>query len=158
MVVLAVLGSPVLSAQESPENEFKAAIAELEDGDLESAKEKFSMFLLRFPAHKLACDALFYLAESFFYNKEYKVAAMQFNRLRTACPESPFLKPSSLRAAESYEMRFSNGPISSGDLETAIELYQNFVQSYPADPLAEVVRQRIDELRTRHSENRRGAP
>lgn len=127
----------------SPEEEYRAAMAEFEEEDYKMAQEMFSAFILQHPAVDLADDAQFYLAESYFRNEEFKLAAMQYNRLRTSFPTSPFGRLAFYRSAEAYELSAPGFERDQTYTKTALTLYKQFEKFYPSDTLADSARARI---------------
>src|SRR5687768_6699153 len=130
---------------------FDAAMAKFNDEDYEGARKLFEAIVLQDPASEYADDAQYYLAECYFLDGEYHLAAYAYNRLRSF-PSSPFYKVAIFKTGEAYFM--SSEPFDRDQKETraAIDHFRSFVSAYSGDSLATVARQRITELRTKLAE------
>jgi outer membrane protein assembly factor BamD len=147
--VAACGGSSAVEQTGSVEERFKRGMAELEDEDYDEAKQIFEVIVIQDPASEYADDAQFYLGETYFRQEDYKLAAFNFNRLRSSFPSSPFYKQALFKAAESYY--YSAPPFNRDqrDTKVAIDQFKIFADFYPSDSLASVARERVKELRGR---------
>jgi outer membrane protein assembly factor BamD len=115
----------------------------------EKARQLFEVIVLQDPASEYADDAQFYLAESYFRNEDYKLAALNYGRLRTSFPSSPFYKLALFRAAQSYDNSSLPFDRDQKDTRYAIDQYEGFISLYPSDTLVGEARQRRLALRTK---------
>ncbi len=148
-LVLAGCGSSSETTTQSTTERFKEAMAALEDEDYLEAQELFEVIILQDPASELADDAQFYLAEAFFRNEDYRMAAFNYNRLRQSFPNSPFYKQALFRASECYYHSSSQYERDQSDTEVAIDQYRIFAQLYPNDSLTAKANDRIRQLRSK---------
>lgn len=128
------------------EERFRRGMEELEDEDYQEAQQVFNTIILQDPASDYADDAQFYLAESYFRNGEYKLAAFNYNRLRTSFPNSPFYKQAFFRSGEAYYYSALSYDRDQRESKFAIDVYRAFSTYYGADSLAPVAKARIKEL------------
>jgi outer membrane protein assembly factor BamD len=149
LFMVACGGSSKVEQSGSVEERFKRAKAALDDGDYDKAKQIFEVIVIQDPASEYADDAQFYLGETYFQQKDYKLAAFNFNRLRSSFPNSPFYKQALFEAAESYYQSAPTYNRDQRDTKVAIDQFKIFADFYPADSLANVARARIKELRGR---------
>lgn len=153
MVLLAGLpscaGSGNSLAQSSSEQRFREGMAALEDEDYVKAKEMFELIITQDPASDVADDAQYYLGESYFGNKEYRLAAFAYNRLRTSFPNSPFYRDAFFKASESYYKGSLPHDRDQKETKIAIDQFRSFLQYYAQDSLAPLARARVTELRSR---------
>lgn len=128
------------------EQRFTAGMKELEEEDYLEAQQFFNTVILQDPTSDFADDAQFYLAESYFRDGDFKLAAFNYNRLRTAFATSPFAKTAFFRSGESYY--FSSPTYDRDQRETryAIDVFRAFVSIYPTDSLSVIAKGRIGEL------------
>lgn len=149
LAVAACGGSSKVEQSGTVEERFKRGMAELNDDALDKAKQTFEVIVIQDPASEYADDAQFYLGETYFRQKEYKLAAFNFNRLRTSFPNSPFYKQALFRAAEAYYMSAPPYNRDQRDTKVAIDQFKIFADFYPNDSLTAVARSRMIELRSR---------
>ena len=62
----------------SPEEVYQEGLDAINAGKDEEATDKFTMFLTKFPKHKLAGNAQYWLGESYYGRKDYAKAAVAF--------------------------------------------------------------------------------
>ncbi len=149
MMIAACGGSGQIEQTGSVEERFRRGMAALEDEDYEKAKQIFEVIVIQDPASEYADDAQFYLGESYFRQKDYKLAAFNFNRLRSSFPNSQFYKQALFEAAESYYMSAPEFNRDQRDTKVAIDQFKIFADFYPNDSLSAVARDRVKELRSR---------
>ncbi len=134
------------------EQRFQAGMKELNDENYLESQQFFNSIILQDPASDYADDAQFYLAESYFRNGDYKLAAFNYNRLRTAFPSSQFAKQAFFMSGESY---FKSSPTYDRDQrETryAIDVFRSFVSIYAADSLTPIASARVLALQEKLAE------
>ncbi|MDB5036366.1 MAG: uptake lipoprotein [Chlorobi bacterium] len=129
------------------EDRFKRGMTALADKDYEKAETEFNTIVLQDPASDYADDAQFYLAESYFGDENYKLAAFNYNRLRTSFPNSPFTKMALYRSGEAYYQSSLSYDRDQRESKYAIDVYNGFAQIYPSDSLTELAKGRVKELR-----------
>lgn len=132
-----------------PAELFSIALESFEDEDWIDAKAEFELIKLQFTASEYADDAQFYLGEVEFYQKQYIVAAYNYNALLRNYPGSEFTKISSYKAAECY---YELSPPYDRDQQytkKAIQAFQDFQYLYPSDSLSNIAEKRIEELRNK---------
>jgi outer membrane protein assembly factor BamD len=147
-LVGACAGSEDVVRPSPTEERFRKAMAEFEDEDYEESRKLFEAIVLQDPASEYADDAQFYLAESYFLDGEYHLAAYAYNRVGSF-PNSPFYKLARFRTGESYY--HSSGAFDRDQKETraAIDHFRAFVSAYSGDSLATLAQGRIRELRNK---------
>ena len=62
----------------SPDEIYQEGLDAINNGQHEDATEKFTSFLTKFPDHKLAANAQYWLGESYYGRKDYAKAAVAF--------------------------------------------------------------------------------
>jgi outer membrane protein assembly factor BamD len=151
-LVLAACSSGEETVRSSPtEERFRQAMAKFNDEDYEEARKLFEAIVLQDPASEYADDAQYYLAESYFLDGEYHLAAYAYNRVRSF-PNSPFYKLAIFKTGDSYY--HSSAPYDRDQKETqaAIDHFRAFIAAYSGDSLATVAQQRVHELRSKLAE------
>jgi ABC-type branched-subunit amino acid transport system substrate-binding protein len=89
-------------AVDAIERRYKSAFDEYKRGELDRAAQHFQDFILQNPRTSLTDDALYYLGDIYFKRQEYRVAAIQFERLASYFPSSPHLQEAQWLLANSY--------------------------------------------------------
>jgi len=125
-------------ASSAPDTLFNMGVTMFNRGSLQTARRAFDRFLVQFPNHLLASDARFYLAD----------IASQENRLEEAVElflEVPELHPTSDRVPEAL-YRAGLLRLETGDEGEARELFERVVNSYPESRVADLARERLEEI------------
>lgn len=131
---------------------FQEGMKALDNGDYEKARQLFEVIVLQDPGSEYADDAQYYLGESYFRSEDYALAALNFNRLRTSFPSSPFYKLALYRAAQSYDKSSLPFERDQKDTRYAIDQYDGFIKLYPGDTLVVEATARKLALRTKLAE------
>jgi outer membrane protein assembly factor BamD len=147
--IAACSGSGSSTARKTTEELFREGMKDLENRDFKDAQEKFSTVMLQDPSSEYADDAQYYLAESYFQDGDYKLAAFNYNRLRSAFQSSPFYRLALFRSAEAYDRASPSYDRDQSDTKTAIGVYQSFLNLYRGDSLATLASERILGLKTK---------
>jgi branched-chain amino acid transport system substrate-binding protein len=84
------------------ERQYKSAYDEYQRGELDKAERHFQDFVVQYPRTSLTDDALYFLGDIYLQRQEYKVAAIQFERLLSYFPSSPHLKEAQWSLARCY--------------------------------------------------------
>ncbi|MFQ6676634.1 MAG: outer membrane protein assembly factor BamD [Fidelibacterota bacterium] len=95
------------------------------------AREIFEDVLIRGRHTDLGDDAQFYLAQSYFYNKEYLMAINEYDRLVRQMGYSPYVEESRFRICESYARLSPKYYHDQAYTLKAIEKFQEFIEDYP---------------------------
>lgn len=148
-VLMSCGGSKEAAESISTEQHYKMGMAALEDEDYEKAKEQFEVILLQDPASEFADDAQFYLGETHYRNKEYRLAAFHYSRVLKDFPSSPYYKRALFLTGECYAEVSAQYEREQTQTENAITQYRAFVQFFPGDSLTQVAQGRIVDLRTK---------
>ncbi len=131
-----------LAAIERPEKKedfYKLAYGLLEAGQEKAARTLFDEFLKKWPGDAYSDNALYWIAESYYSQKDYRLAALAFQKVRTQFPKGDKSKDALLKlgfcfyAMERYK--------------EALPFLKQFVQDYPKSPLSAKAKKRIREAR-----------
>lgn len=113
------------------------------------AQQEFEYVLLRGRHTDLGDEAQFYLAESYFFNKEYLLAISEYDRLVRQMTYSPFVHKSRYRICQSY-VKKSPKYFHDQDYTTkAIDKLQEFIEDYPESEFRNEVIESLEFLRTK---------
>jgi len=89
----------------------------------------------------------FMLADCYFFNKEYMVAAYHYKTFRDLYPRSYKAEVASYKIAECYRNDVPRIELEQTDTEKAIEYYKSFISEYPKSPMVEIAYQQIEKLK-----------
>lgn len=120
---------------------YKLAHGLLEAGQTRAARILFEEFLEKWPRDAYSDNAWYWIAESHYAEKNYRDAALTFQKVRKKFPEGDKARDALLKlgycffAMEMYE--------------ESLPFLKEFVQSYPNSPLVRKARQKIRQARRR---------
>ncbi len=97
--------------------------------------------------HEWAADAQFYLAQAYRANKEYLLAANEYNRFLQIYRSDPRVPQAEYELAMTYYERSPSYELDQTDTERAVDQFQLFLKRYPSNPLVPEAEVRIKELR-----------
>lgn len=89
----------------------------------------------------------FMLADCYFFNKEYMVAAYHFKTFRDLYPRSYKAEVAAYKVAECYRSDVARIELEQTTTEKAIDYYKNFITEYPQSPMVELANEQIDKLK-----------
>jgi branched-chain amino acid transport system substrate-binding protein len=84
------------------ERQYKNAYDEYKRGELDTASRHLQDFVIQYPRTALTDDALYFLGDIYLQRQEFKVAAIQFERLVSYFPSSPHLTEAQWSLAQCY--------------------------------------------------------
>ncbi len=91
-----------VAAPTAIEKQYKNAYDEYKRGELDKAMLHFQDFVVRYPRTALTDDALYFLGDIYVQRQEYKVAAIQFERLLNYFPSSSHVREAQWSLAKCY--------------------------------------------------------
>lgn len=122
------------------ENETYAhAKKTFDQGKLETARDEFRAFLARFPNSKNADNALFWVGESFFQEKWYSKAIMEYQQVIEKYPTANKVPGACLKQGMAFSMLNDN--------PSARAIWMALIEKYPDTPEAVIAKKKIDGLK-----------
>ncbi len=115
------------------------------------AQQHFEYVLLRGKHTEIGDDAQFYLAESYFLNKEYETAIVEYDKLIRQMSFSPNVNTARYRICESYEKTSPKFYFQQDATNRAIQKYQEFIEDYPNSKHTSEASSKIKNLRNKLS-------
>jgi len=114
------------------------------------AIETFQACVYNYPGESIVDTAQYYLALSYFSNKEYEVAQVEFNRLVLNYPSSVYFEQSVfMRAVCYFEATPKHRGLDQSELETAIQQFEDFIIDFPESEVVDDARKYLLAARTR---------
>ena len=131
---------------------FDDGLAFFEEENYVKASQQFSIIVDRASHTDLGDDALFFLAESYFLNKDYDLALVEFEKLVSRMGFSPYIEKSRWRICETLMLLSPNFYHDQESSKKAISQIQEFLDDFPNSEYSKDADKLINELRTRLAE------
>ena len=131
--------------------QFEEGMILFEKGKYYRAQEEFDFVLRRGTYSEYADSAQFYLAESYFLNKEYIEAITEYDNLVRYKTYSPFIESSRFRICQAYEKKSPKYYLDQDYTISAIDRYQEFIEDYPGSEHVNKADEAIRKLRSKQA-------
>ena len=131
---------------------FDDGLAFFEEEKFVKASQQFNIIVERASHTDLGDDALFFLAESYFLNKDYDLALIEFEKLVSRMGFSPYIEKSRWRICETLMLLSPNFYHDQDSSIKAITQIQEFLDDFPNSEYSKDADNLINELRTRLAE------
>ena len=118
---------------------YALALKKLDSGDAPRARELLTDFLAKFPSDPLASNAQYWLGETWYAEKKYLDAIVEFRKVLQEHKGSDKEPDALLKIGLSFQSR--------GDCEKALLFLDEVVQSHKTAPAAKVAKERAAECR-----------
>lgn len=112
-----------LETPPSAENIYKQGQDELKSGDIKKARETFAKFMEQFPAHKLAPNTRYWIGETYYQEKNYEQAILEYQRVIKEYPGKDKISAAMLKQAMSFREL--------GDLKSARYVLKELIDKFP---------------------------
>ena len=136
----------------SHEERFKRGQEYLEKGKYYNAQQEFQIVVLSGSHTELGDDAQYYLAESYFKNKEYLLAISEYERLTRKMKYSEYVEKSRWRICEAYVAESPKYFHDQTNTDKALQKLQEFIDEYPNSEYREDANDTINQLRNKLAE------
>lgn len=113
------------------------------------AQELFNTVVIGASHTDLGDDALYFLGESYFRNKEYILASADFDKLIRRMPFSPFVERARYRICQSYLAESPKYYHDQTYTDKALSKYQEFLDDYPQSEHRMEAQETIQKLRNK---------
>jgi tol-pal system protein YbgF len=87
----------------NPETSYKLALDTLKSGETAKAREMFAAFAETFPSHKLLPNARYWIGETYYIEKNYEQAVVEFQRVIKEYPGKEKVPAALLKQAMSFK-------------------------------------------------------
>lgn len=158
LIIFSACGGPRLKPTASASEQFAHAKKDYDKKHWLDAVDGFQRVIFNYPGSNIVDTSQYYLAMSYFNNKEYELATVEFRRLVVNYPMSDYTELSRFMAGLCY---FENTPenfaLDQEDLKRAIEVLRDFTLENPDSKYAvdakDIIRQGINKLAHKEYEN-----
>ncbi len=134
------------------EERYKRGQEFLENKKYYNAQQEFQIVVLSGSHTEWGDDAQFYLAESYFKNKEYILAITEYERLTRKMKFSPFVENSRWRICEAYVAESPNYYHDQSNTQKALQKLQEFIEEYPDSEFRDNANATVKKLRNKLAE------
>ncbi|NIA19792.1 MAG: tol-pal system protein YbgF [Xanthomonadaceae bacterium] len=117
---------------------YDDAYAVFKRGDYSSARKKFTKFLTAFPQSMFRVNALFWIAECSYKEKQYEEAIIKYDQIITKYPHNPKIPSTLLKQGFSFLML--------GDKTDGKIILEKVIADYPNSDQAEIARRKLKVL------------
>jgi len=121
----------------SSEDDYKDAYDTYQKGDYTAAREKFQRYLDAYPNSKYSENALYWIGECYYSEKNYEKAIVEFDDVVKKYPNGAKASAALLKQG----MAFS----SLDDKKSANAIFKKVIERYPKSEQATVARKRLKE-------------
>lgn len=130
--------TPILSPSLSPQEVYNMAYSDYLKGNFQLAIEGFTLYRDQFPESPLADNALYWIGECHFSQKEFEKAIDQFNTLILNYPRGDKIPAAYLKKGISF--------MELGKKEEALIVFKLLISKYPLEEETKIAQQKIKEL------------
>ncbi len=104
-------------------------------GEFSQSRELFTKFVQQYPNHSLAVNAMYWIGETYYGDKKYENAILQFQDVIQKHPQHPKVSAALMKQGLAF--------YALGDVRNAQVILQKVVEQYPATPEADKAQQRL---------------
>lgn len=119
--------------------QYDAAYDAFRNNKFKDAREKFEAFIKEFPKDQLADNAHFWIAETYYGEKDFEGAILAYESFLKAYPNSPKVSAALLKQGLSF--------VEIGDKKTGKVIFDQLIERYPKSKEAELARKKLEELK-----------
>jgi len=123
------------AAQQTPERLYQDGVAALKGGDAAKARELFSTFLERYPKHQLAANAHYWTGESYYGEKNFEQAILEYQEVIKNFPESDKVPAALLKQGMSFKEL--------GDAKSAQYVWKKLLDEFPKSAEAKAAKEKM---------------
>jgi tol-pal system protein YbgF len=117
---------------------YEEAYDAFKDKKYKGAREKFETFMKEFPQDELADNAQFWIAETYYGEKDFEAAILAYETVLKKYPKSEKAVGALLKQGFAF--------IELGDKKTGKTILDKVIERYPASREAELAKKKIDEI------------
>lgn len=104
-------------------------------GEFSQSRELFTKFIQQYPNHSLAINAMYWVGETYYGDKKYENAILQFQDVIQKYPQHPKVPAALMKQGLAF--------YALGDVRNARVILQKVVEQYPATPEADKAQERL---------------
>ena len=120
---------------QTPEALYQQGLDAMKGGDVVKARELFTKFLDQNPKHKLAANAHYWLGETYYSEKNYEQAILEFQEVIKNFPEKDKVPAAMLKQGMAFKEM--------GDSKSSLYIYKKLTEEYPKSEEAKIAREKL---------------
>lgn len=132
---------------DDPEKAFSMAKRNFDRGDYTAAIEDFSFLKLKFPGTAISDRVQFYLAESYYNQNEFLLAAYEYENFLKNYPLSELVPEAKYKLGLSYYQLSPKYAVDQQFTKYAIVELESFIELYPTDRHVPDAEKKLNELK-----------
>jgi outer membrane protein assembly factor BamD len=143
---------------ESADMAYDHAMESYQKGDYKEAGRWFQRVIFNYPGDELIDKAMFYLADSYFRDKDYLMAANEFKRVSSEFPDEPLAMQSLYKLGICYSRLSLDYELDQTDTRRAVDTFNSLIERFPRSEFSDSARVRISALQAKlaHKEYENG--
>lgn len=136
---LSALETAMKESAVTPEKAYEEAYGLYTEKKYIDSREKFLRFLKRFPEHKLAGNARFWIAETYYAEKDFENAILAYEEMLKTYKDSPKAPAAMLKQALAF--------LETGDKRAARSILRELLEKHPDSEQAGPAKKKLEELK-----------
>ena len=146
-------GSDESGDKELTENEtYALAKQKFERGDHQGAREAFKEFIKKYPKSEQADNALFWIGETYFHEKWYEKAILEYEKVIVEYPKGNKVPAALLKQGISFYLHGERAKDEKFK-ETAIGVMKELIDKYPKSSEAAIAAKKLTEYQNKSTSN-----
>lgn len=137
--VPAAIKQPIVAAQSTPNTAdelYQQALQLVQrGGDFGQSRSLFKQFIQQYPAHDLTVNAMYWIGETYYGDKQYESAILQFQDVIQKYPEHQKIPAALMKQGLAF--------YALGDTNNAQVILQKVISNYPESPEAQKAQTRL---------------
>jgi tol-pal system protein YbgF len=123
----------------SPEALYQQGLTALKGGNPQQARDLLTRFVTAYPKHDLAANAQYWIGETYYSEKNYEQAILEFQQLIKNYPGREKVPAALLKQGMAFKEL--------GDLKSARYVYNKLLDDYPSSAEAKLAKERLKDLK-----------
>jgi tol-pal system protein YbgF len=130
--------TPEAAPTKDKDSAYSAAYETFKAGQYEKARAAFHDYIKTFPSSEYTDNAQFWIGESYYFEKKYEEAILEYEKVATDYPKSNKLPVAKLKQAFSF--------LELGDKSSAKIILEQIVRNYPNTNQARTAKSKLSEM------------
>lgn len=127
--------SQQLQQQQTPEGIYQQGLDALRAGETARARESFGKFLDQYPKHKLAANTHYWMGETYYTEKNFEQAILEFQEVIKNFPTSDKVPGAMLKQGMAFKEL--------GDSKSALYIYKKLTEEFPKSEEAKTAKEKM---------------
>jgi tol-pal system protein YbgF len=133
------LSDTAAKEEKSPEALYQKGLETFRNGDMPKAREQFSRFLELYPNHDLTANARYWLGETYFGEKKYDQAILEFQEVIKKFPGKEKVPAAMLKQALAFKEL--------GDVKSARYVLKKLIEDFPLADEVKPAKEKLKEMK-----------